>query len=63
MPSLLRVPRMVLVVAGTLLALSAAGITVATAPVLPTGPAQSASSTDLVDYQLPTLSVADAPAE
>jgi hypothetical protein len=63
MPSLLRFPRTALVVAGALLALSAAGISVATAPVLPAGADSASSTADLGGLQLPTLSLAEPPTE
>ena len=63
MLSSLRFPRTVLVVAAALLALSAAGISVATAPVLPAGADSASSSTDLSGLQLPTLSLDEAPTE
>jgi hypothetical protein len=63
MLSSLRFPRTVLTIAAALLALSAAGISVAGAPVLPAGAHSASSSTDLGGLQLPTLSLDEAPTE
>jgi hypothetical protein len=63
MLSSLRFPRTVLLTTAALIALSAAGISIASAPVLPAGSDTASSTTGLGGYQLPTLALEEAPAE
>ncbi|BDZ46598.1 hypothetical protein [Naasia aerilata] len=59
----LRFPRTALLATAALVALSAAGISIASAPVLPAGADTASSTSDLAGYQLPTLALDEAPAE
>ena len=63
MLNLLRFPRTVLLATAALLALSAAGVSIASAPVLPAGTETASSTSELAGYQLPTLALDEASAE